>query len=441
MSRPEWLTSAIARLLITKPYLAPIAIRIDWREKPGLGTVAVDTKGRGYYEPNLDQVRPEWAQFMPWIIEHELHHILRRHHERGEAIGASLKDWNLATDAEINDDLGIEVPNLVYPETIRQPRGLLAEDYYNGILHRHQSVGSEGGDQDDDSDENESEGDGAEGSSEGEDDKDEKSDKSEKSSENEGTASQDQATDGSEGQGDHDAQDNAVRPGCGGLKEPDPSDDRPGWTEQERKAIEREVAREIARQVRRGRGTGIGSELLQWASEQLQPLKDHWTIVLERMIAGAISMIGRDIERSRRLSGRTTQWALRWRYRQAGGKIGVLVDVSGSMLSDLPLAFSVVQRVASSRDFDLIIMACDEQPSGPYKSLDDLVERARGGGGTDLRNGFGALVEQGCDAIFVITDGLTPWPDTIDVPVLVGLTEECPDVPFPTVLLKEERRA
>lgn len=448
MNKPGWLTSAIARLLVAKPYLAPIAIRIDWREKENLGTVAVDNKGRGYFDPALIEKRPEWAQFMPQLVEHEMQHVLRRHFERGDALNAKKKSWNVATDAEINDDLGVDIPELIYPETLRQPRGLLAEDYYKEIVSREQDT--QDGASDDDGGGEEGAGGGGEGKSGESEDNSGGESGGESDSRGNGENGESGDDEGDSGQpsgkrsgGDTEARGSASgpQPGCGGLKDLDPSDERPGWTEQERKAIEKEVAREVVRQIRRNRGTGIGNELLQWAMEQLQPLKDHWTVVLERMLVGTISSTGRDIDRSRRPSGRTTRWAVRWKYRQTGGRLGVLVDVSGSMTADLPLAFSVIQRAVASRDLDLVIMACDERPSGPYKSLNDLVGSARGGGGTDLRNGIEALMQHGCDAIFVITDGLTPWPGKVDVPVLVGLTEECPGVPFPTVLLKEERHA
>jgi predicted metal-dependent peptidase len=62
------------------------------------------------------------------VICHELEHLLRDHANRCQ--GRDQKIWNIACDAEINDDLEGIPKCCIFPKTIGQKDHLLAEHYY-----------------------------------------------------------------------------------------------------------------------------------------------------------------------------------------------------------------------------------------------------------------------------------------------------------------------
>ena len=95
--------------------------------RPALGTLAVDKHWRLYFdEAALERIGTEQAA---GLILHELDHLLKRHHKRGEQLvgddNAKWDTWNHATDASINSDLrseDIPLPDgLVYPEQFDLP--------------------------------------------------------------------------------------------------------------------------------------------------------------------------------------------------------------------------------------------------------------------------------------------------------------------------------
>lgn len=111
--------------------------------KPGIGTMAVDEHWRLYYDPKfLDGLTiPQAAG----VILHESAHLLFGHSQRAKMLGITLEthdDWNLATDASINDILraeGVELPpDGVYPDKLGFPGGKAAETYYDLIRRKRQ---------------------------------------------------------------------------------------------------------------------------------------------------------------------------------------------------------------------------------------------------------------------------------------------------------------
>ena len=93
--------AAKVRLLDTHPYLARALFAISTHPLPGLGTLAVDNRWRLAYDPDILDAWsvPEIAG----VLYHEVLHLLRDHAGRS---GTRQPDaWNLACDAEINDDL------------------------------------------------------------------------------------------------------------------------------------------------------------------------------------------------------------------------------------------------------------------------------------------------------------------------------------------------
>jgi predicted metal-dependent peptidase len=133
---------AAARLWATErfPYFAAGLFALDAHAALGLGTMAVDRRWRLYIDPEVLETWtvPECGA----VLIHELYHVLRSHSERADAAGVGPDEalaWNIACDAEINDELvaiGLPLPGApVLPKTIGCKDDLLAEAYYAAIDH------------------------------------------------------------------------------------------------------------------------------------------------------------------------------------------------------------------------------------------------------------------------------------------------------------------
>jgi predicted metal-dependent peptidase len=121
------------------PYLASALFATSVHEAPGIGTIAIDKSWRIHADGDLiGQLEPEE---IGKIFVHLIGHLLREHADRGADLDLSAdearKQWNLATDAEINDDLAIA--NLVPAAIGTVPSDLgcadqqLAEHYFTHV--------------------------------------------------------------------------------------------------------------------------------------------------------------------------------------------------------------------------------------------------------------------------------------------------------------------
>jgi predicted metal-dependent peptidase len=130
---------AAARLLALErmPYLATALFEVIPLASPGLGTFGVDAAWRLYVDP---QQLADWGpRQAAGVLLHEVGHLLRDHHARFiEQAVDRPRVWNLAGDAEINDDLiaaGVPLPGEpVTPSLFGQPDGQLAERYFHHLL-------------------------------------------------------------------------------------------------------------------------------------------------------------------------------------------------------------------------------------------------------------------------------------------------------------------
>lgn len=132
-------TLAAARLLALRwmPYLASALFEVVPVRSPDLDTFAVDAGWRLYVGvPALAR----WSvEEVAGVLLHEVGHLLRDHHARHtEQEHHHPLRWNLAADAEINDDLvaaRIPLPgHPVTPASLGAPDGDLAERYYHLLL-------------------------------------------------------------------------------------------------------------------------------------------------------------------------------------------------------------------------------------------------------------------------------------------------------------------
>ena len=160
----------VARVLLMKgrPYLATAV----WALQPVAttapevaGTLAVDKYWRLYYDA---AALPKWTpEQLYGVLYHELHHLLRVHHQRasnliGEPgddpaenieLASKMRIANLAEDCEINDDLEeekIKLPgDYCTPAKFNLPPNDLWENYYAKLLKgakvQHFSICGKGG--------------------------------------------------------------------------------------------------------------------------------------------------------------------------------------------------------------------------------------------------------------------------------------------------------
>ncbi|UBI35105.1 MULTISPECIES: vWA domain-containing protein [Streptomyces] len=346
-----------------RPYLATALFALrpvaSWR----VPTMAVDRYWRCYVSPAFVAGTPVGELAGVWV--HEVSHLLRDHHGRGDRIarergltgrGDRLR-MNIAADCEINDDVygdGLVRPEgAVVPAALGLPEGELMEDYLSRFgLGRY----------------------------------------------------------------DRDLAWLDCGSGADGLERewelgPEGAD---ALSEQERDAVRFRVAQGItARPGDSPRGWR------RWAEEVFHP-PQPWRELLGAAVrsaatgsgAGEDYSYGRPARRSAGVPG-----AVLPSLRRRPPRVTVVVDTSGSV-SDAELGGALLEVAAISRAVgcrrDLVtVVSCDAAAQGVH-----LLCRAEGiplvgGGGTDLRAGFARALEAPGrpDAIVVLTDGQTPWPD------------------------------
>lgn len=350
------------------PYFAAGLFSLVAVAAPGLGTFAVDRWWRLYLDP--DMLLSGWsAGESGAVLLHELGHVLRVHADRAAGLEQPMDHtaWNLAADAEINDDLltaGAPLPEgVITPEALDcEPNGI-AEDYYANLLGRAE-LGSMASDDDLGC------GSGA------------------------GTAPIPGELGGS-----------VVAAGRAGIDA----------------ATADMVRRQIAESVRAHEGSGRGTVpagVQRWASEVLAPSVVPWRRVLGGAVRAAMAdAAGRTDYTYRRPSRRRLPGVILPALRGPKLTVSVVMDTSGSMSrSDLSAALSEIGGVLKSGGISgdrVTVWACDAETAEPQhiRNLRDVV--LTGGGGTDMRIGIAAACKTRPEpqVVIVLTDGDTPWPE------------------------------
>ncbi|WP_440582119.1 vWA domain-containing protein, partial [Streptomyces flavofungini] len=135
----EKLLSARLHAVKVRPYLADALFALHVVDDPSVPTMAVDAHWRCYVSAAFVARTPVEELAGVWV--HEVSHLLRDHHGRGEAYareherqgpGERLRR-NIAADFEINDDIygdGLPRPGgAVVPSMLGLREGLLMEEY------------------------------------------------------------------------------------------------------------------------------------------------------------------------------------------------------------------------------------------------------------------------------------------------------------------------
>jgi predicted metal-dependent peptidase len=331
-----------------------------------------------------------------WLI-HQVSHLLRHHGDRFPAqdlmapsdgpLSASSEDqrrWNMAADAEINDDLvagGAGRPEAaVTPHSLGLPDGRTAEEYWDDL------GGSDG--------------------------------------KKEAPAAPDEASRSDCGSG------------CDGKGRPWDAD-QPGLGETSRKLLERDVARQIKERERRYGNTSAGWQ--RWAEDILEPTVSWQQLLAAAVRRGVADIAGRVDFSYRKPSRRSSVVGdvILPSLRQPLPKVAMVLDTSGST-DDQMLAQSLAEVGGVLRGLGvgrrhLNIVCCDAMAFEAQKVMQARDVELLGGGGTDMGAGLAkaADIRPRPDLIVVLTDGHTPWPATPPrgIRVVVGLMDPAGSVP------------
>ncbi len=385
-------TLSAARLLALDwmPYLASALFEVVLVRSPGLDTFAVDDRWRLYVGP---EALTRWSvQEVAGVLLHEVGHLLRDHHARhAEQEVANGLLWNLAGDAEINDDLvaaGIPLPEgPVTPANLGAPDGQLAERYFAHLLDLDEVAGGPG-----------------------------------------------------------------CGSGAGGEGLPDelPDDDRahPGRSDLDQDLVRRAVAEAIAEHQT---GSGVEAGAIpggwrRWATRRLAPPAVPWRQRLRRGVRRSLAVTAGRLDTSyqrpgrRRLPRIVTPAMVQPKLR-----VGVVLDTSSSMLpGQLEAALAeldgICRHAGVGRDDRVVVTADVEVHEVPH--LRSAAELALvGGGGTDLRPALRYVAGHRLRprTLVVLTDGFTPWPSaptpgcTVIAVLLARHDDLVPDDPPPWI--------
>lgn len=345
-------------LNVRRPYLASALWSVQRVAVPGLGTLAVDDRWRLFYDP---EVAAAWSvEELGGVLYHEIAHLLRAHAERRAALAASPAAWNLAADAEINDDLCDEEVDLpgdpITPAALGQPTGRLAEEYYAALLR----------------------------------------------SDNECPFREPEVGAGRCGSG------------AGGLALADAActTSRPGLQHDEVQVVRRMVAHAVREQERQ-RGS-VPAHWRLWAEAVLEPRVD-WRRQLSAVVRRALSDVAGAVDYTyRRPSRRQASFGavVAPALRQPVPDVVVIVDTSGSMADLLGQALAEVGGVLNAAGIreGVRVLSVDAAVHASKRVWQAKQVALVGGGGTDLRVGLAAAEGLHPDVVVVLTDGFTPWP-------------------------------
>jgi predicted metal-dependent peptidase len=382
-------------LLSRRPYYAAAAYRLQPFEVKGLGTLGVDKDWRLAVDP---EAIAEWSiDQIASVLEHELGHLLRSHAERADVAGVRDHEaflFNLAADAEINDDL-VGLPDVclpgapITPSALSLPDGQIAEWYYDELKHNQEKTNTSGSSRD----------------------------RSWPSGQPDGHDC------GSGAHGRRRAWENAP--------------DAPAGLSSSEAAVVREMTRQAILTHMKSMGN-VPSGLQRWARASSRPTLP-WTAILAAHTRAALgSMSGmNDYTRSRPSRRAGVMYpVVPSSLHRPQPRVALIFDTSGSMSTEeLNRATSELSGVFSAAGVArLAIVECDAAAHLREVRISDLRRLAlRGGGGTDLRIAYDELgrMKRRPDVVVNFTDGGTPWHEAMPFPAKHIVCLTAGEVPTP----------
>lgn len=385
------------------PYLATALLALDpvVVEVGETGDSSVDLRAfpadrdwHLYIDPaSLDQVEPGELGF--WLL-HQVSHLLREHAARfpgqpapeqagAGPLGSRTSEqarWNVAGDAEINDDLhtaALELPEgAIHPDQLGLPEGWTAEQYWDALGPNSRREAQEPGDS--------------------------------------GGSGRDGDLDCGSGCDGQDRTWNCNKPGLGTVGA---------------RLVARDTARRIREHTRQRGETPAGWQ--RWAEQVLEPSVNWRRQLAAHVRRGAAEVTGRVDFTYRRPSRRASVVpdVVLPSLRQPLPQVALVIDTSGSM-SDAMLGQALGEVTGVLRSLgvarrNLRVIACDARAYRAQRVRDLGAIRLEGGGGTDMGTGLdaAAALRPRPDLIIVLTDGYTPWRSAPPpgIRVVVGLMD------------------
>jgi predicted metal-dependent peptidase len=184
--------------------------------------------------------------------------------------------------------------------------------------------------------------------------------------------------------------------------------------------------------IKHSREKGMGSvpgELLRWANELLNPQID-WRRELAGSLRSSLATVlgrrdytfSRPSRRQSSMAESDPEFILPSMRKPSPPTIAIVIDTSGSVEEkEITEFLSEVDGIATANGIaqGITVIPCDSQVGEIQKirTISGIAEiKLKGGGGTDLRVGISAAesLRPQPKIIIVLTDGYTPWPDSID---------------------------
>ena len=354
------------------PYLTAALFASPIVASPGVNRAAVDESWRLYVDPEF--VDKASVEILGGLLVHHAGHLVRDHAGRAKHLGVERKmnkDWALAADAEINDDLvgtGLRLPDdRVVPQELGWKAGRLAEEYYHAPHHD--------------------------------------------------THSEPDCGSGSDGR----VRDWELRGEQGsGLP--------PG----EQHLLRSQVANEVLRYCREGVGR-LSAGWRRWAEDLLEPKVD-WRRVLAAEIRKGLSTVSGRVDYTYRRPSRRASASpdiVLPALERPVPEVVVLCDTSGSMGTEelatvLAEVDGLLKGVGLARN-RVRVMAVDAAVQSVQQVTSARQINLVGGGGTDMGAGLvaAARLRPRPSVVVVLTDGMTPWPleGPKGMQVVVGLID------------------
>lgn len=367
------LQAARVNLLTSSPFFATIAMRRPLVVTPDVETAAVTANGSIKFNPAF--VNGHTKQELTFVLAHEAMHVALAHLARMGSRNSVV--WNIATDAVINallraERVGQAPQGAVF---LREIDDLSAEEIYERLMKNNppKPKSQSGG--------------GKCGSSEDEDEG--------------GPTIKDLLPEEAEAAG----------------KNP--------------KTAEREGNMELVQAYNVAKMCGRGSDVLGKFVGQIVEKKTPWHELLERFM---VDKAERHLSWARPNKRYPDMYLPRRTRLPAMGDLSIVVDVSGSVGSkELSCFLSHVLRICEvTHPKSVRVLYTTEvvEECAVFENYEDvtLVGSNRWYGGTDMRAAFQYLVDHDMtsDAVVVLTDGYTPYPQTEAFPTLWVLTEHVP---------------
>jgi predicted metal-dependent peptidase len=447
------------------PYMAQYVHSLIPVERAGIGTMAIDKFGRLYYDPNyVGSITKECGSFS---ILHEALHMVFDHAAMAERIvgkagsPTQYKVWNFAVDMVVNGVLREYIRHapegIITAERFGLPPKLTAIEYYHLLMDANEQAQQQQQENQDEQDEQ------AGDDSDGEDEGSGESEGEDGSQGSEGPSGEDATGDsetddagGSEGDDSEGGADGRMEQGGGELEGRDDgrvdeegggeggdevtdhqggggscSDGKPrdyelppdeSWEDREFS-----MATDLENKCEAIGWGNVPGSIRKALGNKLRPQPDPFDVLRAACARAVSSPIGAPDYTYRRISRRQVEGQPRLKGVQKLTPNAVIVlDTSGSMLDAeteakaLTVVASGLRRLRSVRVIGGDMNITSNKQVSSLKQLEWL-----GGGGTSMKTVLEAVDrEHRPDAIVLITDGDTDWPEKLRAKLVVALTRE-----------------